>query len=128
MENTNPVHLNDIGQIAISVRDVGVARDFYHDALGMQLLFEASGMAFFQCGATRLMLGPSGEAVRRDGTLLYFRVADLPGVHSALTERGVSFTQAPHLVARMKSHDLWMAFLKDPDGNTLGLMSEVARA
>jgi hypothetical protein len=27
----------------------------------------------------------------------------------------------------MKSHDLWMAFLKDPDGNTLGLMSEVER-
>jgi hypothetical protein len=28
----------------------------------------------------------------------------------------------------MKSHDLWLAFIKDPSGNTLGLMSEVARA
>jgi hypothetical protein len=28
----------------------------------------------------------------------------------------------------MKSHDLWMAFLKDPAGNTLGLMSEIVRA
>jgi hypothetical protein len=27
----------------------------------------------------------------------------------------------------MKSYDLWMAFLKDPAGNTLGLMSEIAR-
>jgi methylmalonyl-CoA/ethylmalonyl-CoA epimerase len=25
----------------------------------------------------------------------------------------------------MPDHDLWMAFLKDPEGNTLGLMSEV---
>jgi len=33
-----------------------------------------------------------------------------------------------HLVARMKSHDLWLAFLKDPAGNTLGLMSELARS
>jgi methylmalonyl-CoA/ethylmalonyl-CoA epimerase len=31
----------------------------------------------------------------------------------------------PHLVARMPDHELWMAFLKDPEGNTLGLMSEV---
>ncbi len=29
---------------------------------------------------------------------------------------------------RDASHDLWMAFLKDTEGNTLGLMSEVARA
>jgi hypothetical protein len=27
----------------------------------------------------------------------------------------------------MKSHDLWISFLKDPDGNTLALMSEMAR-
>jgi methylmalonyl-CoA/ethylmalonyl-CoA epimerase len=37
----------------------------------------------------------------------------------------VVFVQAPHLVARMADHELWMAFLKDPEGNTLGLMSEV---
>jgi hypothetical protein len=27
----------------------------------------------------------------------------------------------------MKSHDLWLATLKDPAGNTLALMSEVSR-
>jgi hypothetical protein len=31
------------------------------------------------------------------------------------------------VVARMKSHDLWISFLKDPDGNTLALMCEMAR-
>jgi methylmalonyl-CoA/ethylmalonyl-CoA epimerase len=35
------------------------------------------------------------------------------------------FVQPPHLVAKMPDHELWMAFLKDPDGNTLALMSEV---
>jgi methylmalonyl-CoA/ethylmalonyl-CoA epimerase len=30
----------------------------------------------------------------------------------------------PHLVARMKDHDLWMAFFRDPDQNLLALMSE----
>jgi hypothetical protein len=27
-------------------------------------------------------------------------------------------------VARMVDHELWMAFLKDPDGNVVGLMEE----
>jgi len=31
----------------------------------------------------------------------------------------------PHLVARMPDHELWIAFFKDPEGNTLALMSEV---
>jgi methylmalonyl-CoA/ethylmalonyl-CoA epimerase len=39
----------------------------------------------------------------------------------------VEFVQEPHLVARMKSHDLWLAFLKDPAGNALALMEERAR-
>jgi methylmalonyl-CoA/ethylmalonyl-CoA epimerase len=58
---------------------------------------------------------------------LYFRVADLQDVHLALQGQGVKFKQEPHLVARMKSHDLWLAFVKDPAGNTLGLMSELTR-
>ena len=127
MENTNSVHLSEIGQIALSVQNVPAARDFYRDVLGMQLQFEGGGMAFFQCGTIRLMLGTSENRASGDGALLYFRVADLLEVHLALKTRGVNFVQEPHLVARMKSHDLWIAFLKDPDGNTLGLMSEVAR-
>jgi methylmalonyl-CoA/ethylmalonyl-CoA epimerase len=31
------------------------------------------------------------------------------------------------MIARMPDHDLWMAFLRDPDRNLLGLMSEVKR-
>jgi predicted enzyme related to lactoylglutathione lyase len=58
---------------------------------------------------------------------VYFRVADVTATAEALAARGVQFTQEPHLVARMKSHDLWMAFLTDPAGNTIGLMSENAR-
>jgi hypothetical protein len=28
------------------------------------------------------------------------------------------------MVARMPDHELWLAFVKDPDGNLLGLMEE----
>jgi methylmalonyl-CoA/ethylmalonyl-CoA epimerase len=101
------------------------ARDFYQNTLGMQFLFEAGTMAFFQCGTVRLMIGASDKPFSGEGAILYFRVADIRGVHAALKTRGVTFVVEPHLVAKMKSHDLWMSFLKDPDGNTLALMSEV---
>ena len=124
-EPENSVPLNDIGQIALTVRDLARAKDFYQKTLGMRFLFDAGTMAFFQCGAVRLMIGLSEEAVPIGGTILYFRVSDIQKVHEELMEKGVEFVQPPHLVARMPDHELWIAFLKDPEGNTLGLMCEV---
>jgi methylmalonyl-CoA/ethylmalonyl-CoA epimerase len=121
------VQLNEIGQIALTVRDLERAKNFYQNTLGMKFLFDAGTMAFFQCGAIRLMIGLSEETVSIGGTILYFKVEDIEKVHRVLVDRGVEFVQAPHLIARMPSHDLWMSFLKDTEGNTLGMMSEVAR-
>jgi methylmalonyl-CoA/ethylmalonyl-CoA epimerase len=119
------VQLTEIGQVAIIVEDLPRARDFYRDVLGMRLLFDVGTMAFFQCGSVRVMLGLPEKPEARGGTILYFRVGDLAGTHAALEARAVEFVQGPHLVARMPDHELWMAFLKDPDANVLGLMSEV---
>lgn len=119
------VHLEKIGQIALTVTDLGRARDFYRNTLGMRFLFEIPTMAFFQCGDIRFALGTSEANGPRGGTILYFKVEDLPAVHSCLADQGVEFTQTPHLVARMPDHDLWLAFFRDPDGNVIGLMSEV---
>jgi methylmalonyl-CoA/ethylmalonyl-CoA epimerase len=121
------VHLSEIGQVALTVRDTARAKDFYQHTLGMQLLFEAGTMVFFQCGTVRLMIGASEKAVSNEGTILYFRVSEIHTVHAELKNRGVLILQEPHLVARMKSHDLWISFLKDPDGNSLALMSEITR-
>jgi methylmalonyl-CoA/ethylmalonyl-CoA epimerase len=49
--------LSTIGQIAVTVKDIGRAVDFYRDQLGMRFLFQATGMAFFDCGGVRLLLG-----------------------------------------------------------------------
>src|SRR5271168_146307 len=119
------VQLNDIGQIGLTVRDLARAKDFYQNTLGMRFLFDAGTMAFFQCGGIRLMIGLSEDPVPLGGTILYFKVSDIQKVHDVLKEKGVAFVQPPHLVARMPDHELWMAFLKDTEGNTLGLMSEV---
>ena len=47
--------------------------------------------------------------------------------YETLRGRAVAFDGAPHLIARMPDHDLWMAFFGDSEGNTLALMSEVRR-
>jgi methylmalonyl-CoA/ethylmalonyl-CoA epimerase len=126
-ELQNEVRLQDVAQIAFTVQNLAEAKFFYQDVLELKFLFEAGTMAFFQCGSVRLMIGEAEKPTLSEGTIVYYRVADLEATAHLLESRGISFVQQPHLVARMKSHDLWMAFLKDPAGNTLGLMSEVAR-
>jgi methylmalonyl-CoA/ethylmalonyl-CoA epimerase len=121
------IRLARIGQVAVTVSDLDRSTAFYRDALGMRLLFQAPNVAFFDCDGVRLMLGKGPAdlpAEARRATLLYFRVDEIEAVHAALTGRGVSFEQAPHLVAKLPDHDLWLAFLNDPDGNVLGLMDE----
>jgi methylmalonyl-CoA/ethylmalonyl-CoA epimerase len=120
------VHLDRIGQIAISVSDLPRSKQFYGETLGMKFLFDAGPMAFYQCGQTRFMIGAGNEkTVVPGGTILYFTVDDINAVHASLVAQDVYFLAEPHLVAKMPDHDLWMAFLKDPDGYTIGLMSEI---
>ena len=122
---TTAIHLDSIGQIALTVADLAESKRFYGEKLGMKFLFDAGTMAFFQCGSIRLMIGLAEKPVAPAGTVLYFRVNEIEAVCSALKTHGVEFVQDAHLVAKMPDHDLWMAFLKDPSGNVLGLMSEV---
>lgn len=117
--------LEKIGQIAITVTDIDRARAFYRDTLGMRFLFDAGQMCFFQCGDIRLMVSATADHGSRGGTILYFKVEDIRGVYAELEQRSVELVQAPLLVAKLPDHDLWMAFLKDPDGNIIGMMSEV---
>ncbi|HEX4038545.1 MAG TPA: VOC family protein [Acidobacteriaceae bacterium] len=130
MENQGTA-LGEIGQIALTVPDLEEAKAFYRDVLGIPFLFDAGTVAFFQCGAVRLLIGaaePGNPSAPVAGTILYFRVGDLPAVAAALREKGVVFVQEPHLVAKMADHDLWLAFFQDPAGHTLGLMSELPRS
>ncbi|AHG92524.1 Glyoxalase-like domain protein (plasmid) [Gemmatirosa kalamazoonensis] len=122
---TAPVAPERIGQISVLVQDVERATAFYRDVLGLRFLFSAPpGLAFFDCGGVRLMLSrPEGES---GGTsVLYYLVPDIRAAYDTLAARGVTFVDEPHLIARMPDHDLWMVFLRDSEGNTVGLMSEV---
>jgi methylmalonyl-CoA/ethylmalonyl-CoA epimerase len=118
--------LGEIGQIAMTAKDVKRATEFYRDRLGIRLLFEAPpNLAFFDCGGIRLMLAPA-ETPEFDhpGSVLYFKVTDIEAVHATLSARGVTFIDKPHLIAKMPDHELWMTFFRDSEGNTLALMEE----
>ena len=121
------VALDRIGQIALRAKDLKRAVEFYRDTLGMRFLFEVPNLAFFDCGGVRLMLGlPEGD-FDHPGSVLYYKVADLNASYEALKKRNVDFIDAPHIIAKMPDHDLWMVFFHDSEGNTLALMSEVPR-
>jgi methylmalonyl-CoA/ethylmalonyl-CoA epimerase len=115
-----------IGQIACTVSDVTSAVEFYRDAVGLTLLFQAPpGLAFFDCAGVRLMLSkPEGEFKPGSSSVIYFRVTDIEGTARSMKSRGVPFVDEPHLIAKMPDHDLWMCFFRDPDGHTLALMEE----
>ena len=69
-------------------------------------LFQAPpGLAFFDAGGVRLIHGAT----------------------AALKGRGVMIVDEPHIIAKMDTYDLWMAFFRDSEGNMHGLMSEVSR-
>ncbi len=118
--------LGRIGQIAVNAHDLPRAVAFYRDTLGMGLLFEVPQMAFFDCAGVRLMLGlPSAPAFDHAASIIYYRVDDIQAAHRTLVERGVTFTEPPHVAARLPDHELWLAFFRDTEKNVLALMSEV---
>ena len=114
-----------IGQIAITVQELPRAVAFYRDVLGLKYLFEASGMAFFDCAGTRLMLSMAEKPDSTYGSIIYYKTDDIEAACAKMREQGVQFEAAPRLIAKMPDHDLWMAFLRDFEGNLLALMSEV---
>ena len=115
-----------IGQLLIPVSDLDRAVAFYRDTLGLRLLFTAPPqMSFFQAGDVRLLIGvPEGDGAGSRSAMIYLKVADIRAVAATLESRGVTFANAPHVVHRTPTSELWLAEFRDPDGNPLCLMYE----
>jgi methylmalonyl-CoA/ethylmalonyl-CoA epimerase len=120
------LELNQIGQIAINVRDLQRAVAFYRDTLGMRFLFEApGGLAFFDVGGVRLMLGVAEKPeFSHPASVLYYKVDDINAAYETLKNRGATFIDEPHLIAKLPTHQLWMTFFRDSEDNILALMEE----
>jgi methylmalonyl-CoA/ethylmalonyl-CoA epimerase len=116
-----------IGQIAVNIKDLDRAVAFYRDVLGLAFLFQAPpSLAFFDCGGVRLMLSPpEGPEHDHPGSVIYYVVENIQAAYAGILARGAESAGEPHMIAKMPDHDLWMAFVKDSEGNLVGLMSEV---
>lgn len=120
------VKLAEIGQIALTVKDVSSALPFYRDTLGLEFLFSpAPTLAFLKAGSVRIMLStPQGAGTAGANSILYFRVDDIETAYAAIVERGAIGERPPQAAAKLADHELWLGFIRDPDGNLIGLMEE----
>jgi methylmalonyl-CoA/ethylmalonyl-CoA epimerase len=121
--------LDKLHQVALTATDLDAAVAFYRDVLGLRFIarFDPPGLAFFALGGgARLMLSATAS-----GATLYFLVDDLDGAYRSFQSRGVHFLQPPAMIHRDESGDFgkrgteeWMAFFRDPSGNTLALVEK----
>ncbi|WP_095087689.1 VOC family protein [Mesorhizobium sophorae] len=116
-----------VRQIALSAgRDLDVTLAFWRDVLGMAVhaRFDPPGIAFIMAGDVRLLFTdgvPAGS--------VYLDMSGLDHFHAEAKAAGVPFTAPPALVHNDTEGQFgpageseWMAFLKDPAGNTIGLV------
>ncbi len=118
--------LSSIRQIAITVSDVEQAIEFYNGILGLDLLFKAGpNLVFLDAAGIRIMLTiPQGSGAVGANSILYFNVTDIEKVFNDLVHRGATCERIPQCAAKMTDHDLWNGFIRDADGNLVGLMEE----
>jgi catechol 2,3-dioxygenase-like lactoylglutathione lyase family enzyme len=110
----------------LKATDLDASIAFYRDVVGLNFLarFDPPGIAFFDTGGPRLYLA----AALPEGTL-YFAVEHLEAAVADLESRGISLLQKPTMVHRddagqfgRKGVEEWMAFFRDPSGNTVALV------
>jgi len=115
--------LSNIAQIALTSRDLPRSVAFYRDVLGLKLMFEVPGMAFFDAGGVRLMLGAAAlDAPLQPNTYIYFDAGEWQETEAALVARGVHFDRRAEVVQRTEGKEHAIRFFKDPDGNALAIM------
>lgn len=107
----------------LAVSDMGRARRFYEDKLGLTVEVEAEETVRYKCGGgTGLALyeRPMGAM---DRTVAAFEVEDIEAEVDELRGRGVEVEGVITLASGLKR-----AYFKDPDGNAIGMRQLPAAA
>ena len=119
-------------QIAQHAEDLDRATAFYRDLLGSDptATYDPPGLVFFDLDGVRLLLdrgAPSG--------LLYLAVEDVEGTVARLGAAGVSVEGEPRVIFTHEDDTLgpagtdeWMGFVRDSEGNLVGLVERRPRA
>jgi catechol 2,3-dioxygenase-like lactoylglutathione lyase family enzyme len=120
----------ELHQVAQHANDLDRAVTFYTSVLGCEVIgrFDPPGLAFLRLGPVRLLL--EGNA---PSALIYLRVDDVRTAVAELAAAGVVIESPPHLVHTDADGAFgpdgwqeWMAFIRDSEGNLVGLASRHA--
>ena len=112
----------------ILATDLAVAREFYGEKLGLEVLLESDDFLTFRCGGdSRLVVTRSSTGTTDPQTKASWRVSDLAAEVAELRARGVAVEEydEPGLKTVDGIADVGFAlaaWLVDPHGNSLGLL------
>lgn len=113
-------------QIAQHAEDLDRAADFYTVLLQSEptARFDPPGLLFFDLNGVRLLLDRNAPS-----SLIYLYVDNvhetlerLAGVVDVVSHPHVIFSHTDHTLGPA-DHDEWQAFIKDSEGNTVGLVA-----
>jgi methylmalonyl-CoA/ethylmalonyl-CoA epimerase len=116
-------------QVAQKAYDLDRAASFYSDLLGAQPtgLFDPPGLLFFDLEGVRLLLDRGAPS-----SLIYLAIEDVRADIERLRDRGVEVISEPRVIFSHADGLLgpagteeWMAFIRDSEGNTVGLVSQL---
>jgi predicted enzyme related to lactoylglutathione lyase len=108
--------------------DLAVAKDFYGERIGLEILIENNDFLTFKCGGdSRLVLTKSSTGSTEEQTKASWRVDDLAAELAELRARGVEIEEydGPGLKTVDGIADVGFAlcaWFVDPDRNTIGLL------
>ena len=112
----------------IPVKDIEVARTFYHDTLGLTAdNIDEDGVIVYKSGDSRVVVYKSDFAGTNRATAATWEVADVEREVKTLKDKGVKFEQydMPGMTREGDVHtagDMKSAWFKDPDGNILAIV------
>ena len=111
-------------QVAQHADDLDRATEFYTLTLGLPLIARFGPLVFVDLGGTRLLLEEAAPPA-----MIYLRVADLQGRVRRLRDAGVDVVAEPHVIFTdtegvfgPAGRAEWQAFIRDSEGNLLGLV------
>ena len=110
----------------LPVTDLGRARAFYEEELGIKPVLITEGGVMYSSGGCEFFVYPS--RIRAAGhTQMSWRVPDIKAEVASLRAKGIEFERYEVPGVEMVNGiahvgpEVWTAWFKDPDGNLLGL-------
>jgi catechol-2,3-dioxygenase len=114
--------------VMLTATDLAVAKQFYGDTIGLDVLIESDEFLTFRCGGdSRLVVTRSSIRSTEQQTKASWRVADIVSEVAELRARGVEVAEydEPGLTTVDGVADVGFAlsaWIVDPSGNSLGLL------